>query len=72
MPLSSSNSIPGRMENSVHHACYMCKISEGEAEWYFTTVSHQVLVEVKQLFSDVIRTGTLLLLILKVQQHVDL
>lgn len=50
----------------------MCKISEGKAEWYLTTVSHQVLVEVKQLFSDVIRTGTLLLLILKVQQHVDL
>lgn len=50
----------------------MGKISEGKAEWYFTTVSHQVLMEVKQLFSDVIRTGTLLLLILKVQQHVDL
>lgn len=72
MPLSSSNSIPGRMEKSVHRAYYMCEISEGKAEWYFTTVSHQVLMEVKQLFSDVIRAGTLLLLILKVQQHVDL
>lgn len=29
-------------------------------------------MEVEQLFSDVFRTGTLLLLILKVQQHVDL
>lgn len=44
----------------------------GEAEWYFTTVSHQVLMEVKQLLSNVFRTGTLLLVILKVQQHVDL
>lgn len=43
-----------------------------EAEWYFTTVSHQVLMEVKQLFSNVFRTGTLLLVILEVQQHVDL
>lgn len=44
----------------------------GEAEWYFTTVSHQVLMEVKQLLSNVFRAGTLLLVILKIQQHVDL
>lgn len=29
-------------------------------------------MEVKQLFSDVVRTGTFLLFILKIQQHIDL
>ena len=99
IPLSSSNSIPDRMEELVYSAYCMSSIKEytlyglliyysfisdhcssfeslvdyvGEDDWQFTTVSHQIFMEVKQLFSDVFRTGAILLLILKVQQHVDL
>lgn len=37
-----------------------------------TTVCHEILVELQQLVSDVLWTGTLLLLILKAEQHVNL
>lgn len=38
----------------------------------FTTVSHQILMEIQQLVSDFFRTRTLTFVILKIEKHVNL
>lgn len=66
---SSFNSIPDREKKSAYSARVMMDMFvyvEVLLSVYSTTVFHQVLVEVKQLFSNVFRTGTFLLVILKV------
>lgn len=68
VPPSSSNSIPGRRDRSDPAYWYRQKSEDR----YCTTVSHQVFVEVEQLFSDELWTGTVLLLVLEVEQRVDL
>lgn len=71
IPLSSFNSIPDKQWNSVHSHNRHVHGSLSSKQ-YSTTVSHQVFVKVQQLFSNVLRAGTILLVILEVKQRVDL
>lgn len=52
----------------VYNGC----LDEVDQRRSFTAVSHEILMEVQQLLTDVLGTRTILLLVLEIQQHVDL